>query len=164
MSIQMSTIGRAALAAALVLATSASLAFAAEVSSAEYKEAVEPICHANAKASERILSGIRKEVKESKLNRAASQFAKAADALNRTYRELNAVPQPSADEAELDRWLSYVRQEVELLRQISQSLKEGKRAKADRYVAALARNAQRANAAVLDFEFRWCRFQPSKYT
>ncbi|MGN6663098.1 MAG: hypothetical protein ACTHK6_02650 [Solirubrobacterales bacterium] len=160
----MGSIGAAAFATALILAVTASLALAAEVSRTEYKEAVEPICHANAKANERILSSVRTEVKQGKLKLAASHFAKAASALGKTYKQLKAVPQPSADETELGKWLSDVNGEVELLQKISKALKQGKRAKAERYVAALTRNAERANATVLDFEFRYCRFQPSKYT
>ncbi|MGN6216102.1 MAG: hypothetical protein ACTHN7_03970 [Solirubrobacterales bacterium] len=153
-----------AFAAAMIVSAAASLALAAEVSRAEYKQAVEPICHSNAKANERILSDVRKEVKEGKLKLAASHFAKAATALDKTYKELKVVPEPSADEAELGRWLSYIKGEIELLKKISKALKQGERAKAERYVVALTRNAQRANATVLNFEFHYCKFQPSKYT
>jgi hypothetical protein len=164
MRILIGRFGATAFAAALIMAAGASLALAAEVSRTEYKEQVEPICKKNAQANERILSGVRKEVKEGKLKVAASHFAKAASALQKTYLELKAVPQPTADEAELGKWLSYVKEEVELLKKISTALRQGNRAKAEHYVVQLTHNAQRANATVLNFEFRYCKFQPSKYT
>jgi hypothetical protein len=86
-----------------------------------------------------------------------------AAAHGKTYRELKAVPQPDAEEAELGKWLSYVKGEVTLLQNISTSLRQGNRAKAERYIVKLTHNAQLANAAVLDFELRWCRFQTSKF-
>src|SRR6201996_6151499 len=83
---------------AMVLAASA---FAAEVSRDEYKAAAEPICKTSAKANERILSGVRKEVKEGKLKTAAAKFAKAAKEQASTLGQLEALPQPAADEPRL---------------------------------------------------------------
>ena len=60
---------------AMVLAVAA---FAAEVSRDEYEEAAEPICKTSAKANERILSGVRKEVQQGKLKPAATKFSRAS--------------------------------------------------------------------------------------
>src|SRR5690242_17436688 len=89
-------------------------AFAAEVSRDEFKDAAEPICKSNTQANERILAGVRQEVKQGKLKPAAAKFTKASVALKKTLRELEALPRPAADEARLSKWFSYVKIEAEL--------------------------------------------------
>jgi hypothetical protein len=153
-----------ALATATAFLGLASLAFAAEVSRPEYRAAVEPICKANTKANERILKGVRSLVRQGKLRPAGAKFLKAAAALRKTHNQLRVVPQPSADEARLAKWLSYVKLEADLFRSAGQALKAGKRNKAQRFVNKLTTNANRANAQVLAFRFRYCRFEPSKFT
>jgi len=155
---------RAVFAAVLALALAAPLAFAAEVSRTEYKAAVEPICKVNAKANERILKGVRKMVKQGKLRPAGTKFLKASAALRKTYVQLRAVPQPSADEARLAKWLKYVKKEADLFKSAGKALKAGNRGKAQRFVNKLTTNANQANAAVLVFSFRDCKFNPAKFT
>lgn len=137
---------------------------ATEVTRESYKEAVEPICKANTQANERILKGVRKEVKEGKLRLAGGQFSRAATALSRTLRELKAVPQPPADQAKLVKWLKYVGTEVELFQRTAKKLKAGDKNGALQMVIRLEHNANQANAQVLNFEFHYCRFEPSKFT
>ena len=55
--------------AALALLVAASLAQATEVTRTTYNESVEPICKANTQANEKILKGVKAEVKANKLNR-----------------------------------------------------------------------------------------------
>ncbi|MGN6275677.1 MAG: hypothetical protein ACTHNP_07080 [Solirubrobacterales bacterium] len=154
----------AALAAGLI-AIFASLAFAAEITRTEYKEAVEPICHVNARANERILKGVRQEVKADKLKLAATKFAKAASALKKTWRELSAVPKPTEDEARLNKWLSYIKSEIGYFEQAAKVLKEGKKSKLPRIVVRLEQTARLANSEVLPFGFHWCKSKPaSSYT
>jgi hypothetical protein len=155
-----STLG---LAAVLVVAF-ASLALAAEITRGEYKEQVEPICQANTKANEKILSGVRQEVKQGKLKQAATKFQKAATALKATHRELVAVPQPTADEARLGKWLGYVETEASLFESAAKALKAGNKNKAESYVVKLTHNATLANSTVLSFGFHYCKLQPSKFT
>jgi hypothetical protein len=155
---------RATLAAVLALALAAPLALAAEVSRDEYKAQVEPICKANAQANERILKNVRKMVKQGKLGPAGTKFLKASTALTKTHTQLAAVPQPSADEARLKKWLGYVKKEAELFKSAGKALKAGKRGKAQRFVNQLTTNANQANATVLSFNFRDCKFNPSKFT
>ena len=142
----------------------ASLAFAAETTRTEYTEAVEPICKENSDANKRILAGVRTEVKQGKLKPAAAKFAKAAAALGKTYRELEAVPKPSADAPRLGRWLSYVKVEVELLQKASKALKAGEANKARTLAAKLTHNANLANSQIAIFDFHSCVFKPSQYT
>jgi predicted GNAT family acetyltransferase len=156
---------RAALALGLTGALSlAALANAAEITRDSYRAAVEPICRANTKANERILAGIRPEVRAGKLKPAATQFARAATALKRTLGELKAVPQPSADGARLARWLTYATAEAQLFEAAAVDLRAGKKGAAEHMVARLTETADRANAEVLPFEFHYCHFEPSRFT
>lgn len=148
----------------ILIGIGASLAMAAEISREEYVERVEPICKTNSEANKKILAGVRAEVKQGKLKLAGAKFSKAATALKKTYRELKAVPQPSADEAKLTKWLSYVKKEAELFEGAAKALKDGNKQKAENYVVKLTHNANLANNTVLSFNFRYCKFEPSKYT
>jgi hypothetical protein len=151
----------AALACLGALAPAAS---AAEISRAEYKAQVEPICQANTKANERILGGVRNLVREGKLKPAAAKFSKAGAALKQTHSQLRAVPQPSADEAKLAKWLDYVKTEADLFNKVAQKLRAGQKGAAQSLVNKLTTNANQANSTVLAFGFRYCRFEPAKFT
>lgn len=146
---------------ALILAATA---FAAEVSREEYKAAAEPICKSNTQANERLLAGVRKEVKEGMLKPAGAKFAKASLALKKALRELEALPQPAADEARLSKWFSLVKVEAELFATVGKKLKVGDKADAQRAIGKLYTNANKANNQVLPFEFRYCKLEPTKFT
>jgi hypothetical protein len=146
---------------AMVLAASA---FAAEVSRDEYKAAAEPICKTSAKENERILANVRKEVKTGKLKPAAAKFAQASKAQAGALKKLEALPQPTADEARLGKWLSYLKIEAELFATAGRKLNSGDKAGAEHITSKIAQNANKANVQVLPFEFRYCRQEPSKYT
>lgn len=136
---------------------------AAEATPESYKEAVEPICKANTEANEKILKGVRAKVKAGKLDAAARQFAGAARALKRTRAQLLQVQQPPADAARLTKWLGYVKTEVQLFEAVSRKLANDEATAAQKMVVRLISNARQANNQVLDFEFRYCKFQPSKF-
>jgi hypothetical protein len=140
------------------------LAQATEAERESYKEEVEPICKANTKANERILKGVRAKVRAGKLKAAARQFSRAAAALRKTHAELKAVPQPPADRARLTKWLQYVEIEATLFQKTAAKLKAGNKSAAQAMVIRLTQNANKANNQVLVFEFRYCRFEPSKFT
>lgn len=140
------------------------LARAEEVTRESYKEAVEPICKANSKANEKILDGVSAEFKAGKLKVAAGKFARASTALKKAIRQLKAVPQPPADEAKLATWLKYVNTEATLFQQTANKLKANDKPGAQAMVIRLTHNAKQANNQVLAFNFRYCRFEPSKYT
>ncbi len=128
-----------------------------------YKAEVEPICKANTQANEKILKGVRQLVKAGKLDAASKKVFAAARALKRTRAELLAVPKPSEDAARLTKWLGYVKEEVTLFESLGRKLKAGEKTQAQKMVLRLKSTADRANNTVLDFEFRYCRFQPSKF-
>jgi hypothetical protein len=149
---------------ALAFLTAASLALAAETSRAEYVAAVEPICEMNTKANERILKGVRAEVREGKLKQAVGRLARASSALKKTLTELQAIPRPPGEAATLNKWLGYVKTEVRLFSATAKKLNEGEKAGAEKLAILLTRNANLANDTVLDFEFHYCRFEPARFT
>ena len=150
--------------AALAVLSAASLALAAETTRAEYVTAVEPICKVNTQANEKILKGVKAEVRKGKLKPASRQFSKAASALKKTLGQLEAVPQPAADQKTLAKWLGYVKKEVGLFEKVANKLKAGDKVGAEKSVIFLTQNAELANDTVLNFEFHYCRFNSSKFT
>lgn len=129
----------------------------------EYVRQVEPICKANTEANQKILAGVRSKVKSGKLKAASRQFAGAARALKRTWRELSAVEKPAADAAKLTKWLRSVKTEAQLFEEVAAKLAKGQKGAAQKMVVRLVNNANHANNEVLIFEFHYCRFQPSKF-
>lgn len=157
----------AALACAVAIAGSlaaASLAAGAEATRESYREAAEPVCQANTAANERILAGVRAEVKHGKLDAAAVRFRRAARALARTRAELAPIPRPAGDGPRLSRWLGFLGTEVVLLERTARYLEAGNKPAAEGMVVRLQGTASRANNAVLPFEFHYCRFDPSRFT
>lgn len=156
-------IAATALCAALLAGAFPALA-AEEVSRAEYKAAVEPICKRNAKANEDLLRGVEGKVKRGKLKPAGRQFIRAAAALRRTLRQLRAVPRPAADEARLSEWLKRIGRQQVLLQRIGKALIAKQRRVAERLSVKLFSGARLTNAIVVSFGFNHCRFEPSEYT
>jgi hypothetical protein len=138
-------------------------AFGAEVTPDEYKAQVEPICKANLQANEKILKGVRENVRKGKLGKASKQLFGAAKALKKTRLELLQVPTPSADATRLTKWLGGVKTEVELLEAAGRKLAHGERNGASRMVVRLKTNATKTNNMVLSYEFHYCKFEPQKF-
>lgn len=147
-------------AAAMLVATVP--AFGAEVTPQEYKEKVEPICQAN-KSKEEILKTVHREVKEGKLKIASRHMATAAKALKQTYGKLLNVPKPTEDAARLTKWLKGIKTEAELLEAAARKLGKGEKNAALKMVVRLKSNALKTNNLVLDYEFRYCHVDPSKF-
>jgi hypothetical protein len=148
----------------LSLSATVAIASANEVTRTSYREQTEPICKANTEANERILGGVRSEVRAGRLKPAAAQFAKAASELKKTIGQLRAVPRPPADMARLSRWLGKVSLEAGLFEQVAAKLRAGAKTEAQRVAVKLTSNATKANNVVLAFEFEYCRFEPSRFT
>jgi hypothetical protein len=136
---------------------------AAEQTPETYKEAVEPICKANTEANEKILKGVRQKVKDGQYKAAAAQFSGAAKALKKARTQLLAVPKPPEDAAQLTKWLGYAKTEAQLFESIAAKLRKSEATAAQKMVVRLVSTARQANNQVLDYEFRYCRFQPSKF-
>ncbi len=129
-----------------------------------YKQAAEPICRVNSKANQKILKHVRSDFRKDRLSRAGRSMLRASRALKTTYFKLRGLPQPPADAGRLGRWLDKVKVEANLFRAAGKALKQGKKGKASALVTRLNRNATSANNQVIAFAFRYCRFDPSKYT
>jgi hypothetical protein len=151
------------LAALLVFLCTAIPSLAAEATPDTYKEAVEPICKTDTEANEKILDGTRQKVKEGKLKAASRQVFAAASALKRARTQLLQVEKPTEDAARLTKWLGGVKREVELFEQMGRKLAAGEKNAAVRLVIQLKSNASKTNSQVLDYEFRYCRLNPSKF-
>ena len=152
---------------ALVASVASLLVFAAvavAIERPEYKELVEPICKTNKEASDRLLSGVKKLVKEDKLKQAGTAFKKAGAALEKAHKQLSAVEKPVADTAKLTKWLSEIKAEAALMKTISTKFFQGDKSKATSLAVKLQNNANKANTGVIVFGFRYCKIDPAKYT
>lgn len=148
-------------AALLLFAAAPSFALGPEAQT--YREEVEPICKKNTEANKKILKDARKHVKEGKLKLASRQLFAAAKALKRTREELLKVPKPAEDSARLTKWLKGVKTEAELLEATGRKLAKGEKNAAVKMVVRLESNARKTNNLVLEYEFRYCRFDPGKF-
>ncbi len=149
-------LGSALAAVAVLAATAIPLAGAAEVSREEYTAKVEPICKANVLASKRITKGTRAKVKAGKLKPASKDFFRAATAFAKMIRKLEAVPQPTADEAKLARWLGYLNAEKGLIKKVGKALASGNKHKASSYSVDQNETSRHANREALGFDFNYC--------
>lgn len=147
----------------LLLASSLALAADLEAERQAYKAQVEPICKQNREANERVLKGVKQNIKAGKLKLAGTQFAKGAAALKKARTQLAAVPKPAADSARLTKWLGYVKSEVELFEKVSKKLKAGDKHGAQRMALQLTSTVNKANNTVLAYEFNYCRVQTSQF-
>jgi hypothetical protein len=129
-----------------------------------YKEQVEPICKTNVQANERILKGVKGQVKAGKLKPAAAKFTKAAAALEKAIGKLKAVPQPPGDKAVLGKWIKYIEEEHGFFVKIAKKLKKGDKNGATAMQIRLQHTATQANNTVLSYEFKYCRVEPSKFS
>jgi hypothetical protein len=137
---------------------------AAELSRDEYVARVEPICKQNTEANKRIFAGAKEEVKEGKTKLASTHFMRAQTALEKTVKQLKAVPEPAADEAKLGKWISYLETESAYIGKIGKALAQGNKGKAQTLSVQLNRNSNLANNSVLAFGFSYCRLDPSRFT
>jgi hypothetical protein len=153
-----------ALCALAIFISLSSFAFAGEVTRTSYREAVEPICKTDTQANERILAGVKSEVRAGKLKPAAAQFTKAARALKSAIGQLQAVPAPAADAARLSKWLGKVSNEAAYFEAVARKLRAGDKAGAEHLVNKLTTEAAAANNVVIPFEFTYCRLEPSRFT
>lgn len=151
-------------AAALALLALVPLAAAQEISRDEYVARVEPICKRNTEANEKIFKGAKEQVKKGELKKGSTHFFRAATALDKTLKQLEAVPQPSADEAKLTKWIGYLHTESEYFTRIGKALAAGKKSQAQSLSVRLNRNSNLANNTVLAFGFNYCRIDPSRFS
>lgn len=128
-----------------------------------YVARLEPICKSNVEANRRIFKGAKGEVNRGELKKASRHFFRAATAFSKALGEMEAVPQPTADAAKLDRWFGLLGDEKGYIQRIGQALAAEKRSKAESISVQLNRNSTKANNAVLGFGFDYCRIEPSRF-
>lgn len=136
---------------------------AAEATPESFKAAAEPICKTNREANEKVLDGARQNVQQGKLKKASRQLFAAAKALKRARIQLLAIPKPTEDTARLTKWLKGIKTEVELLEATGRKLASGDKNGAMKMIIRLKSNANQTNNLVLDYEFRYCRINPSEF-
>ncbi len=151
------------LAAVAALVVSASLAFAEELSRAEYVERVEPICKSNTEANLRILKGVKQQVQSDDLQQAGKRFIRASSALGAAVTKIALVPRPAADAAKLTKWIELLRAEQRYLLKIGKALKAENKSKAQQLSVDLNRSNNKANNTVISFGFDECRIDSSKF-
>lgn len=150
--------------ALLALTLFAAAVWAAEQTRETYVAAVEPICKSNKAAADRLLGPVKGLVKQEKLKQAGTAFSSAATELEKTQKKLAAVPQPPTDAARLDKWLTEIKGEVELMRQIATKFRQGKKGPASSLAVKLQSSATKTNNLVIAFQFNYCHIDPSRYT
>lgn len=153
--------------AAAIFATTVSLsatAFGEDITRDEYVARAEPICKVNTDANRKIFKGVRRMVTQNKLDKAAGRFKQAAASLRRTVTQLTALPQPTADQERLSKWLDYLNAERSLLTKIGKALAADNKFQAQTFILRLRRNSNLANNTVLAFEFNHCRIEPGRFT
>jgi hypothetical protein len=148
---------------AIVALLGAVPSIAAEATPESFKEAAEPICKTNREANEKVLDGARRNVQTGKLKKASRQLFAAAKALKRARTQLLGIPKPTEDAARLTKWLKGIKTEVELLEATGRKLANGDKNGAMKMIIRLKSNANQTNNLVLDYEFRYCRINPSEF-
>jgi hypothetical protein len=138
-------------------------ALAEEVTREQYRDAAEPICKVNAEANTHILKGVRSKVRAGQLKAAGGQFTRAAVALKKTLKRIEALPMPVKDEKRLAEWQDRVGEEAALLQNVGKALLAEKTHRAEVLSVKLTSNARLTNAIVIPFEFTYCRLEPNKY-
>jgi uncharacterized protein (DUF342 family) len=129
-----------------------------------YVAQVEPICKSNTKTNERLLGGVKKQVKEGKLKAAAGKVSAATTSSANTLKKLKQVPQPPADAAKLKQWFGFLEKEQKLLSELSKVLKAENKSRVQLLTIQLTHNGNQANTTVLGFEFNYCLIPTSQFS
>ncbi len=160
------TSAAAALGAALLLALSVVVAdsSAAEAPTrSEYVAQLEKICKPGSEETQRVVRGVRADVRAERLPLAGSKFGKAEKIFARTVRSISGVPRPTADRAVLGRWFTALGQEKLYLGQMVTTLRREDVAGFQRVSAKFIHEGNRANNAVVSFGFNYCSFKPTRF-
>ena len=116
-------------------------------------------------ANEKILKNVKKDVKQGKLKTGRNRPHKGRLRPEQDLRRTAGRPRsPPASEATLAKWLGYVKKEANLLNETGKALKANKKSKASHDETQLNHYANLANSTVFSFHFKYCKFEPSKYT
>jgi hypothetical protein len=148
----------------------ATLAFAAlghaadEPAQMEYIAQVEPICEQNTIANRRILAGARFKANHGQRPAAGRQFIRAAAAFGKTTKAIKAIARPAEYETRLMRWIERLGVVRDNLQKMGKALKADNLRRAILGEVKLRSSALAANNVVYDFDFRYCRLTPSRFS
>jgi hypothetical protein len=155
---------RVALLAFAIGVASVAVALGAEgPSRSEYVTQLEGICKPRAEATQGAMKGAKEDLKAERLAVAASKFAKATRIFGGTLGKISVVPRPTADEAKLATWFTYLDRQESYLKQITAQLRAGRAIPAQRLTARFIHNGNLANNATISFGFNYCSFKFSRY-
>ena len=169
---QLSSLGKVSSAVVLSLTVMSLLATEVEAdegagdrpSRAEYVGRIEPICKRNIDASKRILSGVRRQVKNGELTVAGERFIRASNSFARILKRIAAVPRPPSDENRLMHWVAQLGVLRRDLRRIGLDLKQQKKVKASHDEIRAERAGNAANNIGFVFEFHYCQLDFSSFS
>jgi len=130
----------------------------AEQTRETYKARVEPICKANRRANERIMSGARKRVNRNRLKPAGRQFIHLSRSFGDLLRRLVKVPPPETDMRRIGRWLHSIKLLKARVRLVGRYYLEGLKIRGNHEAIHAQRAAISANNTTVPLHFRYCRF------
>jgi hypothetical protein len=129
----------------------------------EYVSTLERICKPDVLATQRVMKGVRSDVRAERDAVAARKFGRGAAIFARTVRDIGAVRRPPADTARLHKWFVYLGRQKEYLKQVTARLRAGETIRAQRATARFIHNGNLANNVVLAFGFNYCSFRFSRF-
>ncbi len=130
-----------------------------------YRQMAEPICQEFEERVDESLYPRHAFLKTEMLispHRQARIFSAHAKVLRSAVTQLELVPRPEADAANVAQWLGYLKRVISLNERISNAYKTEDGAKAHQLLARTESIAKLANEAVSGFDFHYCRLETAK--
>ena len=84
--------------------------------------------------------------------------------LGQAVTKLRAIPRPEPDAQQLTKWLGRVSDQAKLLGDAGRAAIDGENARAGKLYNQTANGSRRANAVVIDYEFRHCVLKEAGFT
>lgn len=138
-------------------------ASATEPTRPEYVARLEKICKPGTEATQRVVRGMRSDIRSERLQVAAGKFSKAKRIFAGTVGSISKVPRPAADRDTLSRWFAALHREIDYLGEIVTALRAENIARFQRVQGQFARQGSRANNIVVSFGFNYCAYKPSRF-
>ncbi|HEY5054443.1 MAG TPA: hypothetical protein VII45_13660 [Solirubrobacterales bacterium] len=147
----------------MLAVVSVCLAIGPTLTREEYVSRLEAVCRPRVESTERVMKGVRDDVRAERDATAAKKFGRGAAIFKGTIGGIVGVPRPTADAARLAKWFVYLNRQEEYLRQITLQLRAQQMIKAQRSTARFIHNGNLANNVVLAFGFNYCSFRFSRF-
>jgi hypothetical protein len=130
----------------------------------EYAVSLEKICKPRAEETVRTMRGVRGDVRAKRDRLAAAKFAKAGRIFAKTVTAISVVARPTAYKTALAKWFRDLKRQEHYLPRIATQLRVSHAVKAQHLTAAFIHSGNRANDAVLAFNFDYCKFKYSRFS